>query len=113
MFTCICIYMIYKSLTTRIISLIHDSSGSGPEGHNVARVSYVTYTNEVHMLCRVVRCQCKLTNILEANLFNFFHELESNFQIFSLLNVKSRLGIVSRVSQGERGEREREISMSG
>ena len=47
------------------------------------------------------------TNIFQSNLFHFLHELQSNFEIFSLLNVKTRLCIVPGEG-GREGGRERE-----
>lgn len=38
---------------------------------------------------------CILTDIFQTDFFNFFHEFKSNFQVFSLLDAQTRLGIVS------------------
>ena len=55
------------------------------------------------------------TDVFESDLFDRFHELESNFEVFSLLNAETRLGIVPevRTEKGGRGGREREREGEG
>ena len=47
------------------------------------------------------------TDVFESDLFDCLHELDCNFEIFSLLNAKTRLGIGPEV-RTEKGGRARE-----
>ena len=50
-----------------------------------------------------------LTDILEANLLDRLHEVESNLHIFSLLNVETRPGVTPE--RGGRGRGDHTHSM--